>query len=88
MQVGKKRLGVDVLQVNIFILNSNSEMNDYSIYNTLNEYNMNYDTICLVYEDECHFKLVGHFNGDMMVSYFTNKNIPIELSKMYGILRD
>ena len=49
---------------------------------------MNYDTICLVYEDECHFKLVGHFNGDMMVSYFTNKNIPIELSKMYGILRD
>ena len=42
---------------------------------SLNEYNMNYDTVCLVYEDECHFKLVGHFNGDMMVSYFTNKNI-------------
>ena len=42
-----------------------------------NIYNMNYDTICLVYEDECHFKLVGHFNGDMMVSYFTNKNINI-----------
>ena len=82
------QLLINVLQVNIFILNSNSEMNDYSIYNTLNEYNMNYDTICLVYEDECHFKLVGHFNGDMMVSYFTNKNIPIELSKMYGILRD
>ena len=82
------QLLINALRINIFILNSNSEMNDYSVYNTLNEYNMNYDTLCLIYEDECHFKLIGHFNGDMMVSYFTNKNLPSELSKMYGILRN
>ena len=79
------QLLINVLQVNIFILNSNSEMNDYSIYNTLNEYNMNYDTICLIYEDECHFKLIGYFNGDKIISYFDHNTIPHELKTLYNL---
>lgn len=78
---------ISVLEVNIFILNSNSESNEYSIYNTLNEYNYDYDTICLLYEDECHFKLIGYFDGDRMISYFTNKTLPLEIQKLYNILR-
>jgi len=78
---------ISILKVNIFILNSNSESNEYSIYNTLNEYNYDYDTICLLYEDDCHFKLIGYFDGNRMVSYFTNETLPIEMKKMYHILR-
>ena len=78
---------MSVLGVNIFIFNSNSESNEYSIYNTLNEYNYEYDTICLLYEDECHFKLIGYFDGDRMISYFTNKTLPLEIKKLYNILR-
>jgi len=78
---------ISLLEVNIFILTSNSESNEYSIYNTLNEYNYDYDTICLLYEDECHFKLIGYFDGDRMISYFTNKTLPIEIKKLYNILR-
>ena len=81
------QLLINILKLNIIILNSNSELNDYSIYNTLNDYNDKYDTICLLYVENVHFKLIGYFNGDRMISYFNNNNLPIEIKKMYGILR-
>ena len=59
-------------------------MNDYSIYNTLNEYNSEYDSIFLVYEDCCHFKLVGYFN-DKIISYFSDHKIPNELKKLFNL---
>jgi len=78
---------INILKLNIFILNSDDSSKNYSVYNTLNDYNDNYDTIYLLYEDECHFKLIGYFNGDKMVSYFTKDTIPEELLKLYNIIR-
>ena len=78
------QLLVNLLQVNIFILNCNTFMNDYSIYNTLNEYNSEYGSIFLIYEERCHFKLLGYFN-DKIISYFSDKTIPIELKKLYNL---
>ena len=78
---------INILQINIFILNSDNLNDNYTIYNTLNEYNEHYDTIYLLYEDRCHFKLVGYFNGDRMISYFNNETIPEELLKLYNIIR-
>ena len=75
---------IDILKLNIFILNSNKDDKIYSVYNTLIEYNSNYDTIFLLYEDDCHFKLLGWFDGDNMISYFT-ENIPSELLKLFKI---
>ena len=81
------QLLINLLEVNIFILTSNSEMNEYSVYNTLNEYNKNHDSICLLYEDGCHFKLIGYYDGNRMISHFKDNNLPLEIKKIYGILR-
>lgn len=72
---------IKLLNINIFILNSS---NDCTIYNTLNIYNPNNNSIFIVYENECHFKLLGYFT-DRMISYFTDKNIPIELRKLFNL---
>ena len=78
---------LSIFKLNIFILNSNDYSKNYTVYNTLNDYNSSYDTIYLLYEDECHFKLIGYFNGDKMISYFTKDTIPEELLKLYNIIR-
>ena len=75
---------MNILQINIFILNCNTFTNDFTIYNTLNEYNSEYGSIFLIYENECHFKLLGYFDN-IMRSYFTNDNIPEELSKLFNL---
>ena len=75
---------ITILEVNIFILNCNSLMNDYSVYNTLNDYNPNYGSIFLIYEDMCHFKLLGNFN-DKIRSYFTDSSFPNELKRLYRL---
>ena len=75
---------ITILEVNIFILNCNSLMNDYSVYNTLNDYNPNYGSIFLIYEDMCHFKLLGNFN-DKIRSYFTDSSFPHELKRLYRL---
>ena len=72
-----------LFKINILILNSNDLKP--SIYNTLNLYNNNYDTIALLYEDECHFQLIGHFNGSRIISYFRPNEVPHELLKLHGI---
>ncbi len=76
---------INSLKINIFILNCNTIENDYSIYNTLNEYNPKYSTIFLIYEDLCHFKLLGYFNGNKMISYFEDSSIPHELKSLFNI---
>ena len=68
------QLLMNILKCNIFILNCNDFTNDFSIYNTLNDYNHEYDSIFLLYEDGCHFKLVGYFNTKM-ISYFNDNTI-------------
>jgi len=75
---------IKILDLNIFILNSNEITKDYTIYNTLIDFNPNYDSVFLLYEDSCHFKLIGHYDGNKMNSYFKD-NIPIELLKLYKL---
>jgi hypothetical protein len=75
---------INILRINVFILNCNSLINDYSVYNTLSDYNPEYGSIFLIYEDMCHFKLLGHFNGKM-ISYFTDSALPYELRKLYEL---
>ena len=43
------------------------------------------DTIVLFYEDEIHFKLVGHFSSNMMNIRFNSKNMPQEILSMVKI---
>ena len=75
---------INTLKLNIFILNCNSLTNDYSVYNTLNDYNPEYGSIFLIYEDMCHFKLLGYFN-DKIISYFTDSSLPYELKELYRL---
>lgn len=75
---------MNILKCNIFILNCNEYINDYSIYNTLNDYNSDYDSIFLIYENNCHFKLVGYFD-DKIISYFNDDTIPQELKSLYRL---
>ena len=72
------------LNLNIFVLNSDSYTNNYSIYNTLNDYKPENDSIFLLYENNCHFKLIGHFHKKM-TSYFTKNTIPTELKKLFNL---
>ena len=73
-----------ILNINVFILNCNTIENDYSVYNTLNDVNRDYGSIFLIYEDESHFKLLGHFN-EKMISYFRYDEIPFELKSLYEL---
>ena len=72
-----------LFKINILILNS-SDLKP-SIYNTLNQYNNHYDTIVLLFENDCHFQLIGHFNGSRIISYFRPNEVPHELLKLHGI---
>ena len=76
---------IKLLEINIIIMNSSEEENDYSLYNTLIDYNQDYDTIFLLYENSSHFKLIGYFDDNTMISCFNNKNIPVELFKLMNL---
>lgn len=75
------------LKLNIFILNTDTMNNLYTVYNTMINYQTDYNTIFLAYEDSSHFQLIGYFNGDRILSYFTEKQIPIELKRICKIVR-
>ena len=45
---------------------------------TLVHYDASKDTICLWFESD-HFQLIGHYNGDQMVSWFSVGELPKEL---------
>ena len=76
---------IQILKLNILILNSNDDVKDYSVYNTLNDYNPKYDSIFLLFVDNCHFKLIGSFDDNQMISYFNDKNIPEELINLLNL---
>lgn len=74
---------IQYLNINLIIL-SNID-NKYSIYNTFNIYNKNNNTIIILYEDEIHFKLIGYFNNNNIITFFDDKNIPIEIKRIINI---
>ena len=78
---------VQCLQTNILILNSNDYTDNYTVYNTMNDYDESKDTICLLYENEMHFQLIGHFDGSRMVSYFRAGTLPHEMCRIHCIAR-
>lgn len=75
------------LRLNIFIFNTDTINNNYSIYNTMIEYHSDFNSIFLSYEDISHFQLIGYFDGGKMISYFSEKQIPYELKKICKIIR-
>ena len=72
---------MNILDINIIILNSDKYNNKYTIYKIMKKYNKNKRTLILIYENENHFKLLGHFQNNMIV-YFNNENIPNEIKKL------
>ena len=75
------------LNINIIILTENSSENNYEYYPILYEFNEKLNTIILLYEDEIHFKLVGYFKDNNMITYFNKTNIPNEILKLIKFLR-
>lgn len=77
----------EYLNVNIIILKSDTFENIYEYYPILYDYNEKQDSIILSYEDSNHFKLIGHFNGENMITYFNNNTIPFEILKLINYFR-
>ena len=77
----------EYLMINLVILNSNELTEEYYNYPIFHEYDEKLDTIILLYENEEHFKLIGHFQGNNMVTLFNNQTIPKEILKMINYLR-
>ena len=71
------------LLLNILVMNYSPEERDLSVYNTCIEYNQNYNSIVLMYQNQDHFQLVGYYDDDNMISYF--KELPEELKKLFKI---
>ena len=61
-----------ILKVNIIILYSNAKKNEFYNYSLLHEYDKTLNTIILSYEDDIHFRLVGHYNEQQMIVLFNN----------------
>ena len=72
----------NILNVNFIILNNNEITNEYYYYPISYDYNENHKTIILLYENDIHFKLIGHFNDNNMITLFTKETIPNEIIKL------
>ena len=77
----------DLLNINFIVLNSNEITNEYYNYPLFFEYNDNLQTIILLYENGYHFKLVGYFKDNTMISIFSKETIPPEILKTITHLR-
>ena len=51
------------------------------------EYNPSLKTVILLYENEIHFRLIGYFRENKMITYFTENDIPKEILKLINYLR-
>lgn len=75
----------EFININIIILYSNDITNTYYNYPMMDVYDNKKETVILLYENEIHFKLVGYFSGNMMITKFNSNNIPLEIMKMIKI---
>ena len=78
------QLLMDTLQVNIFILTRNELTDTYDKYPLPFTYDSSKNTIIVVHENECQFKLLGHYQG-IMRTYFTHENLPIEIKTLFNV---
>ena len=79
------QLVCQAFNINIFILTQNEWTNTYDKYPLATKYDETKDSIIVLHENEGHFKLIGHFN-DVMITYFTNKTLPLEIKRLYDIV--
>ena len=75
----------EYLNINIVVLYNNDITNKYYHYPMLDKYDQNKNTIILLYKDEIHFQLIGHFSGNRMNTIFNRENIPNEILSMVEI---
>lgn len=77
----------EYLNYNIIVLNSNENTGEFYYYPLFYEYDENIETIILLYENEIHFKLVGHFLNGKMRTVFKHIDLPFEILKLIKYLR-
>ena len=77
----------EILNINFIVLYSNDIVNQYYHYPLFYEYNKDIDTLVLIYENEDHFKLMGHFQDGEMVCFFNHEKMPCEILKIINFLR-
>ena len=66
-------------KINLIILQSDS-----TVYNTLLDFNKDYDTFIIMLDiDLQHFQLVGYFNGKCMISYIHSNSISSKILKYF-----
>lgn len=75
------------LNINIVILYNNDISGEYYNYPLMYEYNPSLKTVILLYENEIHFRLIGYFSENKMITYFTENDIPKEILKLINYLR-
>jgi len=79
------QLVCQAFNINIFILTQNEWTNTYDKYPLATKYDETKDSIIVLHENDGHFKLIGRFN-DIMITHFTNKNLPLEIKRLYDIV--
>ena len=79
----------ELFSINIIILNStqyqlgpDSTCGLFKLYNTGIRYSKDNNTIILSYEDEEHFRLIGHLQNRNMLTLFDDMNLPIEIKNI------
>jgi hypothetical protein len=75
-----------LFSINVIILNSTQfqlgpikNKSLFKLYNTGIRYSKDNKTIILSYEDEQHFRLVGHLQNNNMITLFNNTTLPDEM---------
>lgn len=67
------------LKINFIVLDDNSN-NIYRLGEEINKYE---NTIILFYEQQIHFKLVGYFKNNKIVTIFPKDNLPNSIYRLY-----
>ena len=71
--------------LNVFIFKNNDITGEYGVYPTYEEYNSDFKSIILLYENDIHFKLIGYFKRNM-ITLFKDEDIPSEIKRIYSII--
>ena len=79
------QLTMKILNINIVILNNNQYTKTYNVYNTMMDYVSMKNTIILMYDNMIHFRLVGYFRDNLMLSLFDHRYLPDEIKKLINV---
>ena len=79
------QLVMKLLNINIIILNNNQYTKSYNVYNTMVDYDSQKNTIILLYDNKIHFRLIGYFWDNLMISLFDHRHLPDEIKKLINV---